>query len=206
MAITPSAPEPVCERPTRVCGRRSNPDSPVSVFRHAGRGISGRVPGACETEGNERSVRSQREERRRSLLGLFSLRKAEQPPAVDRASAGGAQLGFAAVRQSTDWKLTWRRAAVFALEPSGATLTIRDGGTEQQLGLGLEELAIGSIVYTPHSGDVSFSLAVTSAGRPAMKERIRVLDPGFVAPALAAGQSIRTATRVGPQSKTLPSR
>src|SRR3954452_5033095 len=73
MAITPSAPEPVCERPTRVCGRRSNPDSPVSVFRHAGRGISGRVPGACETEGNERSVRSQREERRRSLLAVGCL-------------------------------------------------------------------------------------------------------------------------------------
>ena len=112
--------------------------------------------------------------------GLFMSGKDRSPATViTQGAPNQASLGFKAVRQSSGWKLSWRRAPIFALEPSGGILTIRDGGSEQHIALGLDELAIGSILYTPHSGDVAFVLEVTAAGKPAATERLRLLEPGF---------------------------
>ena len=114
-----------------------------------------------------------------AAYALFPAAKSPQTPVIVQGGPNQSNLGFAAVRQRSGWKLTWRRAPIFALEPSGATLAIRDGGSDQRIALGLDELAIGSIVYTPHSGDVSFVLEVTVTGKPSATERVRVLEPGF---------------------------
>ena len=108
---------------------------------------------------------------------VFGKRQPQTAPPVGMESAGTPRVGFSATRQGKDWKLVWDRAAVAALHPAGAVLMIRDGNSSQSVQLSQDELAIGTLLYTPQSGDIDFGLRVYQTRDVQPGEHIRVLDP-----------------------------
>jgi hypothetical protein len=58
------------------------------------------------------------------------------------------------------------------MEPIGAVLTITDGKVNQQLKLTPADLSSGTVLYTPHGGDLVFSLQLDHGS----EEHIRVLE------------------------------
>jgi hypothetical protein len=97
------------------------------------------------------------------------------PPAQTVSAANSIHLGFSAQREGADWKLSWDRASIDALNPAWATLSIQDGGYQQQVPLSRAELASGLLYYTPQSSDLSFSLRVDRGGAD-LEEHVRVLE------------------------------
>jgi protein TonB len=85
------------------------------------------------------------------------------------------RLGFAAAKENGDWKLSWSPDAAARLAQNGADLVIRDAGNERQTALTGEDLATGTLFYTPRSSDIVFILRAKAAGRPDVEERIRVI-------------------------------
>jgi hypothetical protein len=110
------------------------------------------------------------------------------PPTTARV-----HTGFAAAREGPVWRLTWDRAAVAALSPTGAVLSIRDGGKEQQLGLTPSDLSSGTILYTPQTNDLLFSLNIVMTGGQIAEEHVRVLE----APRAGATSSSRDLAEPG---------
>jgi hypothetical protein len=94
--------------------------------------------------------------------------------------APSSRLKFSATRSGSDLKLTWDRAAIDALNPEGAVLTIQDGGYQRQVPLSRAELASGILYYTARSRDLSFSLRIDGSD---VEDHVRVLE----APALTQG-------------------
>ena len=101
----------------------------------------------------------------------------ETPVAPQAPSEATVHTGFAAAREGPLWRLSWDRAAVAALNPTGAVLAIRDGGKEQQVGLSPSDLSSGTILYTPQTGDLLFSLNIVLPGSQLAEEHVRVLEP-----------------------------
>ncbi|HEV3330008.1 MAG TPA: energy transducer TonB [Bryobacteraceae bacterium] len=101
------------------------------------------------------------------------------------------RTGFSAVREGPLWKLTWDRAAVAALNPTGGVLVIRDGGNkEQQLGLTAADLSSGTFFYTPQTNDLLFSLNIVMPGNQVAEEHVRVLQgPPGTEPLPVAGSA-----------------
>ncbi len=85
------------------------------------------------------------------------------------------RTGFLASREGSGWKLTWDSAAVAALHPVAAVLSIRDGAQKQEMNLTPSDLASANIFYTPHSNDLLFSLNIVVPGGQSVEEHVRVL-------------------------------
>ena len=90
--------------------------------------------------------------------------------------SGAVRTGFSAAREGPLWRLTWDRSAVAALNPTGAVLDIHDGGKDQQVGLTPSDLSSGTILYTPQTGDLLFSLNIVLPGSQLAEEHVRVLE------------------------------
>ena len=107
----------------------------------------------------------------------FSVMKhSDPPPAVAvKTPARPVPLGFSAARQDSVWKLSWNRASMDALNPVGAMLSIEDGGYLQQVPLASNELASGTLFYTPQTSDLTFSLRLDLGGSH-VEEHVRVLE------------------------------
>jgi hypothetical protein len=86
------------------------------------------------------------------------------------------RTGFSANRDGAAWKLTWDSAAVEALKPTGATLSIQDGAGEQDIPLTTADLSSGTVYYTPKSGDLAFRFEVRRDGATVGEERVRVVE------------------------------
>jgi periplasmic protein TonB len=109
--------------------------------------------------------------------GFDARRKAVRPLAPPAAaSVRISRMGFAANPEGSMWKLTWNRDAVTALNPSSASLSIRDGSNEQQIPLTTAELGAGMVFYTPQSGDLVFGLKLLLREAPPEEEKVRVLQ------------------------------
>jgi hypothetical protein len=91
-------------------------------------------------------------------------------------SSAIARTGFSANRDGAAWKLTWDSAAVEAMKPTGALLSIQDGAGQQDIALSMADLSSGTIYYTPKSGELAFRLQVLRDGTPLAEERVRVLE------------------------------
>lgn len=107
--------------------------------------------------------------------------------------------GFLASREGSGWKLTWDPAAVGALHPVGAVLSIRDGSNKQQMNLTPSDLTGANIFYTPHSNDLLFSLNIVVPGGQSVEEHVRVLQafrtvevPAESTPKTVASDPVRT--------------
>ena len=85
-------------------------------------------------------------------------------------------LGFAANPEGPAWKLTWNRDAVNALDPVGATLSIKDGDRERDIALSAADLSSGTLYYSPQGGELAFRLELQRNGRDPVAERVRVLE------------------------------
>src|SRR5215472_3509902 len=86
------------------------------------------------------------------------------------------RTGFSASRDGAAWKLTWDSAAVEALKPTGATLSIQDGAGQQDIPLTAADLSSGTVYYTPKSGDLAFRFEVRRDGATAAEERVRMVE------------------------------
>ena len=98
------------------------------------------------------------------------------PLLKETAAKQSIRTGFAANLEGSMWKLTWNRDAVAALHPSGAVLSIRDGDNEQRESLTEADLSRGTVVYTPQTGSLLFSLLLLTPGSLPVEEHIRVLE------------------------------
>jgi hypothetical protein len=108
--------------------------------------------------------------------GFDARRKLVRPRAAPE-SARISRIGFAANPEGGIWKLTWNRDAVTVLNPSSASLSIRDGANQQQIPLTAAELEAGMVFYTPQSGDLVFGLKLLLSGTPPEEEEeVRVLQ------------------------------
>ncbi len=100
-------------------------------------------------------------------------------PAPKTAQGGAPQsprLGFAANPDGQAWKLTWNRDAVDALDPVGATLSIRDGDNQRDIALSASDLSSGTLYYSPQGGELAFRFEVQRNGGEPVAERVRVLE------------------------------
>ncbi len=109
--------------------------------------------------------------------GVEASRKTVRPLAQPApVSARISRLGFAANPEGGIWKLTWNRDTVTALNPSSASLSIRDRVNQQEIPLTTAELGAGMVFYTPQSGDLAFGLKLLLPEAPPEEEEIRVLQ------------------------------
>jgi len=125
------------------------------------------------------------------LGGLYWMNHA--PVSADRPGIP-ARTGFAALREGDAWKLTWDSAAVEALRPSGATLSIQDGDNKKQIPLTTAELASQTVYYRPQSGDLQFRLEVLRGLATVAEASVRMMEPLKPAPAVLAPLAIPPAT------------
>jgi TonB family protein len=107
-----------------------------------------------------------------------------------------AHTGFSANRDGSAWKLTWDSAAVEALKPTGATLSIQDGGSQQDIPLAAADLSSGAIYYTPKSGELAFRFEVRRDGATLAEERVRVVEGVKQGASSAASPAPQTASVV----------
>ena len=113
------------------------------------------------------------------LGSIYWISQQHYPPAnrVSRPeSQTPAHTGFSANRDGAAWKLTWDSAAVEALKPTGATLSIQDGAGEQDISLSAADLSSGTVYYTPNSGDLAFLFEVRRGLARVAEERVRVVE------------------------------
>jgi len=86
------------------------------------------------------------------------------------------RTGFSANRDGAQWKLTWDSAAVEALKPTGATLSIQDGAAKQDIPLTTADLFSGTVYYTPKSGDLVFRFEVRRGLATVAEGRVRLVE------------------------------
>jgi hypothetical protein len=106
----------------------------------------------------------------------WALRTQSHPTANVRTftAVPRTQLGFSATLEGSVWKLAWDRAAMEALNPITAVLSIEDGGYAQQVTLAPADLTSGTIFYTPQNRDLTFRLRIDRGGEQ-IEEHVRVL-------------------------------
>jgi hypothetical protein len=133
------------------------------------------------------------------LGSLYWISQHHYPPA-NRVSRPESQTpdrtGFSANRDGAAWKLTWDSAAVEALKPSGATLSIQDGAGEQDITLSAADLSSGTVYYTPNSSDLAFEFEVRRGSATVAEERVRVVEIKQVAVAAPANPVRQTAPAI----------
>jgi hypothetical protein len=109
------------------------------------------------------------------LLVYRGFQKPAEPVSTRVEATANTHLGFSATREGPVWKLSWDRAAMDALNPIGAVLSIEDGGYDQQVPLAPPDLASGTLFYTPQSSDLTFKLRIDRGGSH-IEEDVRVLE------------------------------
>src|SRR5579871_2097583 len=146
------------------------------------------------------------------IFGLFLYRGFKKPaaPVTRVETASNTHLGFSATREGPVWRLSWDRAAMDALNPVGAVLSIEDGGYDQQVPLAPPDLASGTLFYTPQSSDLTFRLRIDRGGSH-IEEDVRVLEapklgprPGERAPQNIPNRQAPVATPQGGRATALP--
>jgi len=147
------------------------------------------------------------------LLGGFywiSQRYASASGAARLESQTPARTGFSVNRDGQAWKLTWDSAAVEALKPTAATLSIQDGAGEQDIPLTAADLSSGTVYYTPKSGELAFRFEVRRDGATVAEERVRVVEgirqAGASSPANPALQTTPVVSAPNPGSNNAAAR
>jgi hypothetical protein len=105
-----------------------------------------------------------------------------------------AHTGFSANRDGAAWKLTWDSAAVEALKPTGATLSIQDGAGEQDIPLTTADLFSGTVYYTPKNGDLAFRFEVRRGLATVAEGRVRVVEGIKQVPVSSPANPVRQTT------------
>jgi TonB family protein len=107
----------------------------------------------------------------------------EQP----RASAPDGGLGLRVEEKSDRLLISWDRNAESVKTSSSAVLHIVDGLQHRNVEMDPVQIAHGSVIYKPHSDDVSIRLEISTRDGRKPTETVRVLGlPAAPAPALAA--------------------
>jgi hypothetical protein len=78
--------------------------------------------------------------------------------------------------------VTWNKAAPEIAAATRGVLAIRDGAAQKNLDLDKTQLSTGSVLYTPATGDIQFSLEVYRAAQLTAVQSIRVLGPAAPRP------------------------
>jgi hypothetical protein len=93
------------------------------------------------------------------------------------STPGTSVLGLQVEQNPPNVLLKWNRNSHETVSAHRATLYVRDGKTETIVALDRAELARGSYLYGPASGDIQFRLEVYGADDGSVAQSIRVLLP-----------------------------
>ena len=114
------------------------------------------------------------------------------------ASASASNVGALALRaerREGALRVSWNRDTPVVNRAKDGMLSIRDGDLQpQELHLELEQLRMGSVVYTPTNKSVLFQLEVTSRDETKTRETILAI----------AGSKARLTARLGEASRSAP--
>lgn len=88
--------------------------------------------------------------------------------------------------QGPGLRLSWNRFSPVVQAAKSGVLEIDDGGRHHEITLDRKEIANGSVLYRPASGDVSFLLDLRDTGGSDFAQVLRVLDASAPEPALEA--------------------
>lgn len=97
-------------------------------------------------------------------------------PGFLRAFLPSAGLGLRVEVQGDRLLINWDRRSPLIRSALDGVLRIEDGEQRRALYLDSSQVAAGSILYKPASGDVTFRLEVQSEQGARMVESVRVLD------------------------------
>jgi hypothetical protein len=111
---------------------------------------------------------------------LGAPRQARQD--VSASSVPSLLLGLQVEPRSTAMLVTWNKAAPEIAAATRGVLAIRDGAAQKNLDLDKTQLSTGSVLYTPATGDIQFSLEVYRAAQLTAVQSIRVLGPAAPRP------------------------
>jgi len=105
------------------------------------------------------------------------------------------ELALRAERREGALSVSWNRDTPVVNRAKDGMLSIRDGNLQpQELHLELEQLRMGSVVYTPTNKSVLFQLEVTSRDETKTRETILAI----------AGSKARLTARLGAASRSAP--
>jgi hypothetical protein len=80
-------------------------------------------------------------------------------------------------RAGADYRVTWDGASPAVLAASAGTLSVEDGSFRKDLALDREQLRTATLMYSPATDDVTFTLKVFgSKGNAVMESRRLLLD------------------------------
>jgi len=114
------------------------------------------------------------------------------------------RLEFSAIFESPVWRLSWNRAAMDALKPVRAVLSIQDGAVQQEVPFTASDLSSGTAFYTPQGGDLNFGLRVDRGGS-FVEEHVRVLGaPGAAQKPIPAASVPNIAAAAAPPAPAKP--
>jgi hypothetical protein len=99
-------------------------------------------------------------------------------PAVHNESALriASALGMGISTQGDSFRVTWDHNNSAVKQASDGVLHILDGGDRRDIALNTELVHIGSVVYRPQSGDITFDLELYRSGAMLGFDSIRLLD------------------------------
>jgi hypothetical protein len=97
-------------------------------------------------------------------------------PVSTPAASDVPALSLRVERKDNDLRVSWSRQAPAVTQAKDASLSIRDGDTQQQeLQLTLDQLRTGSVLYTPANNSVQFRLEVTAPDNTKTSETVLAL-------------------------------
>ncbi len=110
-------------------------------------------------------------------VGYQALLKWTGPaPAAAPMASDAPALSLRVERKDNDLRVSWSRQATAVTQAKDASLSIRDGDTQQQeLHLTLDQLRTGSVLYTPANTSVQFRLEVTAPDNTKTSETVLAL-------------------------------
>jgi len=129
---------------------------------------------------------------RPQLAHMGSQSHASPQPVVVGSSAE-TQLGLAVRQEAGQLHLTWTHDSIAARTATTGTLQILDGASPVSIRLAASDVTEGSLVYAPHSPDVTFRLRLGAPPGPNAEEMIRVIGVTPAAPLEAPVERVKAA-------------
>ena len=91
-------------------------------------------------------------------------------------SAPSVTLGLVSEQFGAEWKLAWNPSAAPLAGAAAAELLIEDGNHENRILLSPAQIRSGSVLYSPFTPDICFSLRAFDGERRSVSETLRALD------------------------------
>ncbi len=85
-------------------------------------------------------------------------------------------LGLSAVPSGEYFRISWNPNSEPVRRATRAVLFLKDGGAQRSIGIPLEDLRIGRLLYSPASGDLQLRLEIASTDNLVARESVIALS------------------------------